>query len=58
MRCLRVVIDADVAARYGVTIKRPSEREIRYANRFTGDFMFVATPVDRLKTAARIRLQR
>ena len=40
LRGLRLMIDADLAALYGVTTKRLNEQVKRNADRFPGDFMF------------------
>jgi len=40
IRNLRVMVDADLAALYGVTTKRLNEQVKRNAARFPGDFMF------------------
>ena len=51
-RGLRLLIDADLAALYGVTTKRLNEQVKRNADRFPGDFMFKLTPDE--KPAARL----
>ena len=40
IRKLRLMVDADLAALYGVTTKRLNEQVKRNADRFPGDFMF------------------
>ena len=40
----RVIVDADLAALYGVTTKRLNEQVKRNADRFPGDFMFKLNP--------------
>ena len=40
IRGLRVMLDADLAAIYGVTTKRLNEQVKRNTNRFPQDFMF------------------
>ena len=41
LRGLRVIVDADLAALYGVPTKRLNEQVRRNAERFPADFMFV-----------------
>jgi hypothetical protein len=43
LRRHRVIIDADLAALYGVTTKRFNEQVRRNRNRFPADFMFQLT---------------
>ena len=43
MRGIRVMIDADLAALYGVPTKRLNEQVKRNAGRFPPDFMFQLT---------------
>ena len=43
LRGQRVILDADLAALYGVTTKRLNEQVKRNANRFPEDFMIVLT---------------
>jgi hypothetical protein len=40
----KVIIDADLAAFYGVATKRLNEQVKRNKNRFPADFMFQLTP--------------
>ena len=40
LRGQRVILDAELAALYGVTTKRLNEQVKRNAGRFPGDFMF------------------
>lgn len=44
LRGQRVIIDADLAALYGVPTKRLNEQVQRNAQRFPGDFMFQLAP--------------
>ena len=43
IRELKVILDADLAAIYGVTTKRLNEQVKRNARRFPADFMFQLT---------------
>ncbi len=43
MRGQRVMLDADLAALYGVTTKRLNEQVMRNLGRFPSDFMFQMT---------------
>jgi hypothetical protein len=52
IRNLRVMIDADLAALYGVTTKRLNEQVKRNADRFPGDFMFQLTPAEKAEVVA------
>jgi hypothetical protein len=52
LRGLRLMIDADLAALYGVTTKRLNEQVKRNADRFPGDFMFKLTPDEKAKVVA------
>ena len=52
LRGLRLMIDADLAALYGVTTKRLNEQVKRNADRFPGDFMFKLTPVEKAEVVA------
>ena len=44
VRGQRVILDADLAALYGVTVKRLNEQVKRNASRFPEDFMFRLNP--------------
>jgi hypothetical protein len=46
LRGHRVLLDADLAALYGVTTKRLNEQVKRNAARFPGDFIFHLTPAE------------
>lgn len=46
MRCRKVILDRDLAALYGVEVKRPNEQVKRNAERFPADFMFRVRKVD------------
>ena len=52
LRGLRLMIDADLAALYGVTTKRLNEQVKRNADRFPGDFMFKLTPDEKAEVVA------
>ncbi len=52
IRNLRVMVDADLAALYGVTTKRLNEQVKRNADRFPGDFMFKLTPAEKAEVVA------
>jgi hypothetical protein len=52
MRDLRVMIDADLAALYGVTTKRLNEQVKRNADRFPGDFMFKLDAAEKAEVVA------
>lgn len=52
LRGLRLMIDADLAALYGVTTKRLNEQVKRNADRFPGDFMFKLTPEEKAEVVA------
>jgi ORF6N domain len=52
LRGLRSMIDADLAALYGVTTKRLNEQVKRNADRFPGDFMFKLTPEEKAEVVA------
>lgn len=43
LRGQKILLDADLAARYGVATKRLNEQVRRNANRFPADFMFQLT---------------
>ena len=49
---MRLMIDADLAALYGVTTKRLNEQVKRNADRFPGDFMFKLTPDEKAEVVA------
>ncbi|MEK7759992.1 MAG: ORF6N domain-containing protein [Nitrospirota bacterium] len=48
----RVMVDVDLAALYGVPVKRLNEQVMRNKKRFPSDFMFQLTPeeVERLRS--------
>lgn len=46
IRGQRVVLDADLAAVYGVTTKRLNEQVRRNSRKFPDDFMFRLTPTE------------
>jgi hypothetical protein len=46
LRGQRVLLDAELAALYGVTTKRLNEQVKRNASRFPSDFIFRLTPVE------------
>ncbi len=52
LRGLRLMIDADLAAFYGVTSKRLNEQVKRNADRFPGDFMFKLAPDEKAEVVA------
>ena len=52
LRGLRLMIDADLAALYGVSTKRLNEQVKRNADRFPGDFMFKLTPDEKAEVVA------
>jgi len=52
LRGLRLMIDADLAALYGVTTKRLNEQVKRNADRFPGDFMFQLTAAEKAEVVA------
>ena len=52
IRSLRVMIDADLAALYGVTTKRLNEQVKRNADRFPGDFMFKLNTTEKAEVVA------
>lgn len=52
LRGLRVMIDADLAALYGVTTKRLNEQVRRNADRFPGDFMFQLDAAEKAEVVA------
>jgi hypothetical protein len=49
---VRVMIDADLAALYGVPTRRLNEQVKRNADRFPGDFMFQLTPAEKAEVIA------
>lgn len=49
----RVMIDADLAALYGVPTRRLNEQVKRNADRFPGDFMFQLTPDEKAEVIAK-----
>lgn len=53
LRDVRVMIDADLAALYGVPTRRLNEQVKRNADRFPGDFMFQLTPDEKAKVIAK-----
>lgn len=52
LRGLRLMIDADLAALYGVDTKRLNEQVKRNVERFPGDFMFRLTPDEKAEVVA------
>lgn len=52
VRKAKVMIDADLAALYGVTTKRLNEQVKRNASRFPGDFMFQLTAEEKAEVVA------
>jgi hypothetical protein len=52
LRGLRLMIDADLAALYGVTTKRLNEQVKRNADRFPGDFMFQLNAAEKAEVVA------
>ena len=52
IRGQRVILDADLAAIYGVTTKRFNEQVKRNAKRFPPDFVFRLTPMERKEVVA------
>jgi hypothetical protein len=52
IRDVRVMIDADLAALYGVPTRRLNEQVKRNADRFPGDFMFQLTPAEKAEVIA------
>jgi hypothetical protein len=53
LRDVRVMIDADLAALYGVPTRRLNEQVKRNADRFPGDFMFQLTPDEKAEVIAK-----
>jgi phage regulator Rha-like protein len=49
IRGLRVMVDADLAALYGVTTKGLNQAVKRNKDRFPGDFMFQLTPEEKIE---------
>lgn len=52
MRGEKVMLDADLAALYGVTTKRLNEQAKRNRDRFPGDFMFQLTEEEKAEVVA------
>jgi hypothetical protein len=52
LRGQRVMIDADLAALYGVATKRLNEQVKRNAQRFPPDFLFPLTPAEKAEVVA------
>lgn len=52
IRGLRVMVDADMAALYGVPTRRLNEQVKRNADRFPGDFMFQLTAAEKAEVIA------
>ena len=52
IRKLRLMVDADLAALYGVTTKRLNEQVKRNADRFPGDFMFQLNAAEKAEVVA------
>ena len=52
VRGIRVMIDADLAALYGVPTKRLNEQVKRNAGRFPADFMFQLSPEEKEQVVA------
>ncbi len=52
LRGLRLMIDADLAALYGVTTKRLNEQVKRNVDRFPGDFMVKLTMAEKAEVVA------
>ena len=52
LRGLRLIIDADLAALYGVTTKRLNEQVKRNLDRFPGDFMFKLNAAEKAEVVA------
>ncbi|MDM0115908.1 ORF6N domain-containing protein [Variovorax sp. J22R133] len=52
VRGLKVMIDADLAALYGVDTRRLNEQVKRNAGRFPADFMFQLTPAEKAEVIA------
>jgi hypothetical protein len=52
IRGLRVMIDADLAALYGVATKRLNEQVRRNADRFPGDFLFQLSAAEKAEVVA------
>ena len=52
LRGQRVMVDADLAALYGVTTKRLNEQIKRNADRFPGDFMFKLDAAEKAEVVA------
>jgi hypothetical protein len=52
IRCEKVMLDADLAALYGVTTKRLNEQVKRNRERFPNDFMFQLTEEEKAEVVA------
>lgn len=52
LRGQKVILDADLAAIYGVTTKRLNEQVKRNARRFPADFIFRLTPMEKKEVVA------
>lgn len=52
LRGLRVMVDADLAALYGVPSRRLNEQVKRNRDRFPGDFMFQLSPSEKAEVVA------
>ncbi len=52
MRGIKVMVDADLAALYGVTTKRLNEQVKRNRARFPGDFMFQLSEAEKTEVVA------
>ena len=52
IRCLRVIVDVDLAALYGVPTKRLNEQVKRNRERFPADFLFQLTPQEKTEVVA------
>jgi hypothetical protein len=52
LRGQKVMLDADLAALYGVTTKRLKEQVRRNPDRFPPDFMFELTPEEKVEVVA------
>ncbi|HAH05232.1 MAG TPA: hypothetical protein DCM05_01705 [Elusimicrobia bacterium] len=53
IRGQRVMLDADLAAVYGVSTRRLNEQVRRNRKRFPKDFMFLLTPVEKAEVVAK-----
>jgi len=52
IRGLKVILDTDLAAIYGVSTKRPNEQIKRNVDRFPSDFAFQLTPLEKSEVVA------